>query len=127
MLQRNPTVTPIAAVLVGLAFAVVSSVTSADPIDPVNVFFPRGQCETETLGVELWDRNARAWVPHPDHPEIPVDRCQVEEAGSLLNEIRVRCVDPAGQRTASEWVVGVSVFPLIPSESCDSPLESAAP
>ena len=57
------------------------------PHDPVQVYYPAGQCETGVLEIELWHRASKAWRPHPDHPRIMAGTCQLEDAGDLLIQL----------------------------------------
>jgi hypothetical protein len=75
---------------------------------PVLVYYPAGDCGGE-LELEIYDRVAGAWRPHPDHPRVPTGSCQRELPDQLLNELRVRCADPAGRRPPSDWVVGAEL------------------
>lgn len=81
--------------------------------EPVDVFFPRGNCASGRLELEMWERGADGaqgrWVLHPTLPHFDVETCQRVESRILLNEIRVRCIDPAGFRKPSSWVVGADV------------------
>jgi hypothetical protein len=72
------------------------------------VFYPPGACGGE-LEVEVFDRAAHAWLPHPEHPRLAPGACAAELAWRLLNELRVRCADPAGRRLPSPWVVGAEL------------------
>jgi hypothetical protein len=76
--------------------------------DPVHVRFP-APCDSGLLELQLWSRTASAWEPHPRHPRVPAGSCQVEDAGYLLNEIRLRCT-AAGDQPAEGWRVGIPVF-----------------
>ncbi len=76
----------------------------------VRVHYPAGACGGE-LELEVFDRASGAWRAHPEHPRLPPGACAWEWPGGLLNEIRVRCADPAGARPPSEWVVGAEVAP----------------
>jgi hypothetical protein len=87
--------------------------TASRPAPPnaderVLVYFPRGSCTGE-LELERFDRASGAWLPHPDAPRLRPDACLREPAGQLLNELRVRCVDPSGRLSSSAWVVGAEV------------------
>jgi hypothetical protein len=46
---------------------------------------------------------------------VPVESCQVEDAGKLLNELRWRCEDPG---VHNPWNMGVDVFDPAITESC---------
>ena len=83
--------------------------------DPIHVFFPRGPCESDHLRLETWDRVTRSWQPHPEHARIPVESCQVEDAGRLLNELRWRCEDVG---VHNPWNMGLDVFDPAITESC---------
>lgn len=79
--------------------------------DPVHVHYAGAHCRGDTIEVQVWDRDARRWIPHPAHPRFPVPSCQVEDAGVLLNELRWRCVEPPGPAAdAAPWIVGLDVF-----------------
>jgi hypothetical protein len=87
----------------------------------VLVYFPPGACGGE-LELELYDRAAGAWRPHPEHPRLAPGSCALESPERLLNELRVRCADPAGLRGPSEWVVGAA----LPSGGAPSPCADRA-
>ena len=87
----------------------------------MTVRFPPGECDSGWIEVEVFDRNRDAWVAHPEHPRIPAGECLVEDSGSLLNEIRVRCFDPSGRRRPSLWVVGANVWKPVPGDECEGP------
>jgi hypothetical protein len=86
----------------------------------VRVFYPRGDCETGIIELEIYDRSQPAWVPHPIHPRIEADTCQLEVAGILLQEIRYRCVDPEDPERFSDWVDGADVFRPRAAPECES-------
>jgi hypothetical protein len=86
--------------------------------DPVLVLFSPGACESGNVEIELWSRDFEEWVPHPRHARLATGGCAVEDAGKLLNEIRVRCVDPAGERRASAWRVGANVWHPVENNVC---------
>lgn len=113
--------------LLGLAFALCALGAGTPPHDPVHVFYPAGSCSSGVLEIELWSRAVEAWRPHPDHPRIMVDTCQLEDAGELLNEIRVRCIDPANPARASAWITGVQVYEPADAPGCVPPALSARP
>ncbi len=89
--------------------------------DPVQVFYPAGDCTTGVIEIELFNRAVNQWQPHPAHPRIMADTCQTEDAGDLLNEIRVRCIDPANPARASDWLLGVQVFEPAGAPGCGPP------
>lgn len=86
--------------------------------DPIQVFYPRNGCSGDLIELEVWNRARGAWMRHPAHPRVPLESCQIEDAGVLLNEIRWRCVDPPGGATPMAWVVGLEVFDPEVVESC---------
>ena len=91
--------------------------------DPVQVFYPRGDCRGERIDLEVWDRDRSVWKRHPLHPRVPVESCQTEDAGVLLHEIRWRCVEPPDADPPAVWVVGLEVFdPEIMERCAVSPL-----
>ena len=49
---------------------------------------------------------------------LEVDTCHEEDVGGLLNEIRVRCVDPNEIRAPSVWVVGAKVDSSLVESVC---------
>ena len=113
--------------LLGLAFALCALGAGTPPHDPVHVFYPAGSCSSGVLEIELWSRAVAAWRPHPDHPRIMVDTCQLEDAGELLNEIRVRCIDPANPARASAWITGVQVYEPADAPGSVPPARTAPP
>lgn len=86
--------------------------------DPVLVFYARADCRGEHLELEVYDRELGIWRKHPAHPLVPVDSCQVEDAGRLFNEIRWRCEEPPGTKPPSVWLVGLDVFDARVMEQC---------
>ena len=98
-----------------------ASPAMADPIlgeDQVLVFYPKGDCGTGWLDIEVYDRDIRAWLSHADHPRIATDSCQVEDPGVLLQELRVRCADPASRARVSSWRIGAEVFKPVAAQKC---------
>jgi len=88
-------------------------------MDPVFVFYPREFCSGDQIALEVWDRSEQRWAEHPRHPVIPVDSCQLEDAGGLLNEIRWRCLDRDPSEPDRGWSVGVRVFETAVMQRCD--------
>lgn len=88
-------------------------------IDPVFVFYPEYLCGESEISLELWDRAQERWIPHPDHPRIAGDSCQLEDAGQLFNEIRWRCPDSRISARASLWNLGLRVFRPNITQHCD--------
>ena len=86
--------------------------------DPVYVYYPRADCRGDQIELEIWDREDARWRAHPGHPRVPVDTCQLEDAGNLLNELRMRCVEPPESDPPPVWVVGLDVFDPEVMESC---------
>lgn len=117
---RSPWLAPLAAVLATCASGL------AQETERVHVLYPRGECETGVIEIEVWSRSNRRWVPHPEHPRIPGDTCQSEDPGILLNELRVRCVDPGDARRRSTWLVGVDIRRPAPDSRCGPPAREAA-
>lgn len=104
-----------------LAFTLSSGATSAAGDDArVTVFYPAGACETRRLEIEVFARATRTWKPHPAHPRIDADTCQPEDPGQLLNELRLRCIDPEGKRAPSDWIVGVDLARPADPGACKS-------
>jgi hypothetical protein len=91
----------------------------ASTMDPVFVFYPRDFCSGERIELEVWRRDEQRWVEHPRHPVIPVDSCQLEDAGVLLNEIRWRCLERDRSNRDQGWSVGVRVFEPSVMRHCD--------
>lgn len=90
-----------------------------EPEDLVEVFYPNGACQSRWIEVETFDRETRVWLPHAHHPHVRGDSCQMEDAGTLLNELRMRCFDPEGVRLPSAWTIGVDVFGTPGPHVCD--------
>jgi len=88
-------------------------------MDPVYVFYPRASCGGEQIALEVWNRDEQRWAEHPRHPVIPVDSCQLEDAGVLLNEIRWRCLERDDPDQNAGWSVGVRVFESEIMQRCD--------
>ena len=86
--------------------------------DRAQVFYPKGECETGVIELEVYERNTQSWRPHAEHPQIKADTCQWEDPGILLQELRVRCADPEQPARASEWLTGVEVFQPLSSALC---------
>ncbi|HVN37455.1 MAG TPA: vWA domain-containing protein [Myxococcota bacterium] len=87
--------------------------------DPLLVYYPRHDCRGDRIELEVFDRDTRAWVPHPAHPRVPVETCQVEDAGRLWNEIRWRCDEPPETSPPSVWTIGLDVFDPSVMERCE--------
>jgi len=84
-------------------------------LDPIRVYYEGSSiCDDTALDVEVWNREQERWEPHPVHPRITADTCQVEDAGILLNEVRYRCAGPE----PGPWYVGVDVFRPGVLEAC---------
>ncbi|MCZ6783353.1 MAG: hypothetical protein O7G30_08600 [Proteobacteria bacterium] len=107
-----------------IAAATQAGASGGSPTDPVRVLFEGRECPSPFLQVEVWDRGQSAWSTHPSHAFILVDSCQVEDAGYLLNEIRIRCVDPDGQ-PGTPWRIGVEVFQPGVVDACALPTHMA--
>jgi hypothetical protein len=59
--------------------------------DPVRVYYDGGDCGTDEIEVQVYDRLHKRWHKHPQHYRVHVPSCQVEDAGQLWNELRWRC------------------------------------
>jgi hypothetical protein len=79
-----------ATVICGVALVAMASSGGAEPWDPIPVFFPTSYCGTGIFEVERWSRTRATWEPHPDHPRIAANSCQIEDAGWLYNEKRMQ-------------------------------------
>ena len=101
-----------------VATGVAPATAGAQTEDHVRVFYPRGECETGVIEIEVFHRASSAWQRHPAHWRIPAATCQEELAGILLQEIRYRCVDPDSPSRASAWTVGVDVFESVSADRC---------
>ena len=86
--------------------------------EDAQLYFPPGACETGWLEVQIFDRAQGGFVPDPQHPRLRVGACARERMDRLLNEVRVRCIDPAGRRPPSAWVSGVDLHPQRPPPAC---------
>ena len=106
----------VAAALLGATWAIGGDRVSAE--ERVHVFYPRGECETGVIEIEVYDRTSASWQRHATHWRVPADTCQAERAGVLLQEIRYRCVDPASPSRASAWTVGVDVYEGVSADRC---------
>ncbi len=102
-------------------FALVLGGPSGLRAEPVTVRFPQGSCDSGWIEVQVYNRLSDRWVPHPTHPRVAAGQCHIEESGRLLNEIRVRCVDPSRRRRPSAWVVGANVWKPEPNGQCRGP------
>ena len=78
------------------------------PDDPTTVRFSKS-CASQVLEVQIWNRIQYRWDSHPEHPYILSESCQIEDAGYLMNEIRVRCLR-TDARTLEPWTEGVRVY-----------------
>lgn len=75
--------------------------------EPRRVFYPGRGCQSRVLEVEVWSEPLEIWGPHPEHPRVVADSCQLEDAQRALHQIRVRCIDPTARKEASPWRVGL--------------------
>ncbi len=106
----------------GTAFGVAAA---GVPGDRVAVFLPAQSCESGLLEMEVWSRERSAWLPHPEHPRVLANSCQVEPAGALLNETRFRCVAVASEAEPSPWR-RVQVFSPAWMQRCTLPVPAPA-
>jgi hypothetical protein len=100
------------------AFGQAPRLDSSWAADPLLVFYPKRDCRGEWIELEVFDRKSEKWVSHPAHARVPVDSCQVEDAGRLFNEIRWRCDEPPGTEPPSVWIEGLDVFDPRVMEEC---------
>ena len=84
------------------------SSAKAIPEDPITVFFDKA-CASQVLELQIWNRIEKRWSHHPEHPKILAGSCQVEDAGYLMNEIRVRCLR-TNNRSIEPWLDGIKVY-----------------
>jgi len=119
--QRTAAANPVRALFAALALLTLPQLALAweSTMDPVFVFYPRESCTGERIALEVWKRDEQRWARHPRHPVIPVDSCQLEDAGVLLNEIRWRCLDRGRSDLDSGWSLGVRVFEPSVMQRCD--------
>ncbi len=112
---------PVITLLVLFALLALPNLARAwgSTMDPVYVFYPRASCDGEQIALEVWNRDEQRWAEHPHHPVIPVDSCQLEDAGVLLNEIRWRCLERDRSDRDESWSVGVRVFESEIMQRCD--------
>ena len=119
--RRGAAVRPTMALLALFALLALPRLAMAwgSTMDPVFIFYPRDFCSGEQIALEVWDRSEQRWAKHPRHPVIPVDSCQLEDAGVLLNEIRWRCLERSHSDWDEGWSVGVRVFESTVMQRCD--------
>ena len=84
------------------------SIAEAVPEDPITVLFDKA-CHSQVLEIQIWNRIEKHWTHHPEHPRILSGSCQVEDAGYLMNEIRVRCMR-TDNRSIEPWIDGIKVY-----------------
>jgi len=106
------------AILLAAACAAASPSRADQAEEPVLVHYPAGACQTGRIEIQIWNRATAAWMEHPEHPLVEAGSCQLELAHLLLNELRIRCVDPDGLREPSEWVSGVTLRPRASASPC---------
>lgn len=120
-MHRAPRIA-IAVVFAAALAASIAGSSAADEVaprfDPVRVFHPLGICGTDVLELEVFDRETDSWQEHPRHPRILGNTCQTEDAGILLNELRVRCAVPFKRGEWNIWRVGVNVWSAELMERC---------
>lgn len=97
----------------------MTSQSRAEPIDPTTILFDKS-CPSQVLEIEIWNRLEKKWDAHPDHPLILAGSCQVEDAGYLMNEIRVRCLR-TDNRTIEPWTDGIKVYSAGIVDGCTLP------
>ncbi len=96
-----------------LAAAIALPARAGSPgADPIRVYYDGGDCGTDAIELEVYDRVNRAWRPHALHPRVTVPSCQVEDAGQLWNELRWRCAPVPDDRDEPAW----RPFPVFDAE-----------
>jgi hypothetical protein len=109
---------------IGCAAPVSGQPPASPPAPParVLVYYPPGSCVGE-LEIELFDRVAGTWRLHPEHARLKPGACAPEDPATLLNELRVRCIDPTGAWAPSDWVIGAELAgskPACPKQGTDA-------
>ncbi len=104
-----------------LTFSAPASAAGPEVPDPYFVFFSGDGCHSGLLEVEVFDRGSREWRPHPAHWRILADTCHREDAGGLLNEVRVRCYDRNDPGRNGPWKVGFRLEELRREADCERP------
>jgi hypothetical protein len=107
-LRATPALMAAAALGCTAPAAPASDAPATAPPERVRVYYAPGTC-VGLLEIELFDRASQTWRPHPEHPRLPPGACASESPETLLNELRVRCVDPTGRWAPSDWVVGAEL------------------
>lgn len=106
------------AILLATACAAAFPSRADQAEERVLVHYPAGACETGHIQIEVFVRETATWIAHPEHPLVEAGSCQLEISYRLLNELRIRCVDPDGRREPSEWVTGVTLRPRESASPC---------
>jgi hypothetical protein len=83
-----------------------------------HIYYPRNACESDYVEVQVWNPRDDAWFPHTQHPLVPVETCQLEDPGVLLNAIRWRCAE-AELEEDQGWYVGLDIFDPAIVSSCE--------
>ena len=101
--------------LVALVHWAVPAGAAGDPFggpELAHIYYPRSACESEYVEVQEWSPREDAWFPHTQHPLVPVESCQLEDPGILLNAIRWRCAEAELEKDEG-WYVGLDIFAVI--------------
>lgn len=96
-----------------------ASRSRAELVDPTTILFDKS-CPSQVLEIEIWNRLDKKWDHHPEHPLVLSGSCQVEDAGYLMNEIRVRCLRD-DNRTLEPWTDGIKVYSAGVVDGCTLP------
>ena len=120
---RLPLYGSIKSIVLGWALVCAAAAQAAGPEvpDPYFVFFSGEGCHSGVLEVEVFDRAAKHWRPHPAHWRILSNTCHREDAGGLLNEVRVRCFDRRDAGRNGPWRVGFRLDELRDETTCEKP------
>jgi len=83
-----------------------------------HIYYPRNACESDYIEVQVWNVREDSWYPHAEHSLVPVETCQLEDPGLLLNAIRWRCDEP-DLASDEGWFVGLNIFDPAIVSSCE--------
>lgn len=104
--------------LIACATAIPGQAESQTDAELAHIFYPRQACESDHIEVQVWDAREDQWFPHADHSLVPVESCQLEDPGILLNAIRWRCDEP-DLEPEDGWYVGLDIFDPAIVSSCE--------
>lgn len=121
--QQRPTRLLLFALVLLLLGQTISSRGRCGQADLTTVLFDKS-CPSQVLEIEIWNRTTNRWQLHPEHPRILSGSCQLEDAGYLMNEIRVRCLRMEGQ-PIEPWTDGIKVYDPGIVDACELPRSRA--